>query len=92
MPRVTFDANRVTHPTQRRFNAAWLERAGAKVRLLPRVAMELMHGRIDPSLDLAGQTLTAEHELAIAANSGTHLEILLREFDIWWGPRTPKPP
>ena len=44
---TTVDTNRIMFPTQRRFNAAWREMSGERVRLLPHVAHEIMHRRMD---------------------------------------------
>lgn len=80
---ITLDANRVIFPTQRRFNAAWQEMSGGKVRLLPQVASELTHHRLD--LDhLEDQAHRARAALRRAENTATRRELLLRRSDLWW--------
>ncbi|MDD9980861.1 MAG: hypothetical protein OXU81_05810 [Gammaproteobacteria bacterium] len=81
---VTLDANRLTHPTQRKFNAAWMERLGQPVQVLPEVALELMHRQISPNLELEAQIEHAVRELQKAENVETNKELLIREFDLWW--------
>ena len=80
---VTVDVNRVMFPTQRRFNAAWREMSGDRVRLLPQVAREIMHHRLDPEF-MEEEVERARTGLARVRNSATEREILLRESDLWW--------
>lgn len=80
---VTVDTNRIMFPTQRRFNAAWREMAGDRVRLLPQVAREIMHNRLDPEF-IEEEVERARTGLERVRNSATEREILLRESDLWW--------
>ena len=70
-------------PTQRRFNVAWREMSGEKLQLLPQVAHEIMHRRIDPE-HLEEETERASSMLERVRNSATTRELLLRESDLWW--------
>ena len=45
-PTVTFDADRLALPAQRRWNAAWLELAARRVGILPQVVQELSGGHL----------------------------------------------
>ena len=80
---ITVDTNRIMFPTQRRFNAAWREMSGERLRLLPRVASEIMHRRIDTEF-LEDEVERAEAGLARVRNSATEKELLKRESDLWW--------
>ena len=88
--KITVDANRLMFPTQRRFNAAWQEAAGRKLRLLPQVALEMTHRRIDPG-DLENEIERARTNLERVRNSATHRELLLRESDLWWSEELLRP-
>ncbi len=70
-------------PTQRRFNVAWREMSGEKLLLLPQVAHEIMHRRIDPE-HLEEEVERAGGMLERVRNSATARELLLRESDLWW--------
>lgn len=80
---LTLDTNRILFPTQRRFNAAWQEMSGAKVRLLPQVAREVTHHRIDLEF-LDDEVRRAREALTRVRNHATKRELLLRKSDLWW--------
>ncbi len=80
---ITVDTNRIMFPTQRRFNAAWREMSGGRLRLLPQVAREIMHHRVDPDF-LEEEAERAKAGLERIRNSATERELLLRESDLWW--------
>lgn len=46
---ITVDANRIMFPTRRRFNAAWQEAQGLRLRLLPQV-MGVCAGGLDATV------------------------------------------
>ena len=84
--RITFDAHRLLFPTQRRFNAAWMETRGGRVRILPRVLHELTHQRFDATdpEDLADQLQEAKARLRRSRSRLTPRERMQRQAAIWW--------
>ena len=80
---ITVDTNRIMFPTQRKFNAAWREMSGDRLCLLPQVAREIMHHRIDPEF-LEDEAERAKVGLARVRNSATARELMLRQSDLWW--------
>ena len=95
-PAITFDTNRLLYPTQRRFNAAWLESTNGYVPVLPRVAAELTHHRFefepfDPDHfreDMAGAAKRLDH----TRNQLTNDQVMAREADLWWGAQLAREP
>ena len=81
--RITLDTNRIMFPTQRRFNAAWREMSGDKVALLPQVAHEITHRRLDLD-DLDNEIIRLEATLARMGNLGTRRSRLFVQSDLWW--------
>ena len=80
---ITFDANRVSYPTQTRFNAAWLEMSGQKVRLLPQTAFETMGGLMNP-LDLETDRERRREDLERHERYATPRETLALRIALWW--------
>ena len=83
---LTFDTNRLLFPTQRRFNTAWMELQGERLRVLPHVARELTHFRFDfrDAAATQEQLTDARERLDREQNQLTRKEHLLRAADLWW--------
>jgi len=81
--RLTLDTNRLSHPTQRRFNVAWHEMEGQDVRLLPRVAAEAMNRLILPEdLETGRQRLVEDLE-RMGNRRSRNWRTAVR-FALWW--------
>jgi len=80
---LTFDTNRLSRLTQRRFNTAWMLMRGETVRLLPRVAWEVMGKLILPEiLDVDRERLLGNARLL--HNVESHRQRMKRTFALWW--------
>ncbi len=82
MQQIALDANRLLKPTQRRFNAAWLESVGDSINVMPQVAAELTHGKfvVDPHIALQ----QARETLRLVRERGDTQVAFIVECDIWW--------
>ena len=80
---ISFDTNRLTHPAQRRFNAAWHEMEGSRIQLLPWVARELTGYLILPENLGAGRQQVAEALLQVG-NRGVWRFQRERLSALWW--------
>ncbi len=79
---VAVDTNRLVRPTQRRFNAAWMECSDETLKILPQVAIELTHGKYLADLEFSLEQ--ARHALASIRNRGDQHTAFIVECDIWW--------
>ena len=82
MLQISLDSNRLMKPTQRRFNATWLEFSGDALNVLPQVARELTNGKfigdLDSSLDYAAEALR------IARQREDEPIAFIAACDLWW--------
>lgn len=80
---IALDTNRLTHPAQRRFNAAWHEMEGREVRILPQVARELTGHLILPE-DLETGRQRISEDLQRTGNRGPRYLQRNRLSALWW--------
>ena len=80
---ITLDANRLSFPTQRLFNAAWHEMEGRAVQVLPQVGWELMQQMIRTD-DIASGATRVHQDLRKKGNTWSATGRLRARIALWW--------